>query len=197
VSHTLLPNSVKLRDPVSPQIGLLGALWEVISLPICLLSQAWVQNQVLTSVMGSTPLGASCPSLGFVVRPRPSPWLAGRMRLSSGSNCLLAHDSLGDAPWRQGRWQVTVSTIPHEPSRNVSGISSWDTGCWGSLAGSNVLLCQNRLSGLKAEPWEQRGLTLYTLVSRLQKQKKHIWLHVTLLATSLPVLRDLLHVSIL
>jgi hypothetical protein len=55
----------------------------------------------------------------------------------------------------------------------VAGISSWDTGQWGNLAGSNILLCQHRPSGLmsKAEPWEQRGLTLCTLSSRFQKQK--------------------------
>jgi hypothetical protein len=56
-------------------------------------------------------------------------------------------------------------------------IISWDTGHWGRLAGSS-LMCP------KAEPQEQRGLTLYTLVSRLQKQKSKaqptcgcMWLH--------------------
>jgi hypothetical protein len=52
-------------------------------------------------------------------------------------------------------------------------IASWDTELLRQIAGSNVLLCQHRLSGLmfKAEPWEQRGLTLHTLANRLQKQK--------------------------
>jgi hypothetical protein len=41
------------------------------------------------------------------------------------------------------------------------------------LAGSNILLCQHSLSRLLSKGWaqEQRGLTLYTLASRLQKQK--------------------------
>jgi hypothetical protein len=42
---------------------------------------------------------------------------------------------------------------------------------------------------LKAELQEQRGLPLYTLASRLQKQKQSlacIWLHVTSLAISFP-----------
>jgi hypothetical protein len=44
-------------------------------------------------------------------------------------------------------------------------------------------------SSPKAEPQEQRGLTLNMLASRLRKQKQsltHIWLHATLLATSFP-----------
>jgi hypothetical protein len=46
-------------------------------------------------------------------------------------------------------------------------------GHWGSLAVSNVLLCLHRLSGLVSKGWvrEKRGLTLYTLPSRLQKRK--------------------------
>jgi hypothetical protein len=58
-------------------------------------------------------------------------------------------------------------------SHNVAGISRWDMGHWGSLAVSNVLLCLHRLSGLVSKGWvrEKRGLTLYTLPSRLQKRK--------------------------
>jgi hypothetical protein len=36
---------------------------------------------------------------------------------------------------------------------DVAGISSWDTGHWGSLAGSNVLLCQHRLSSFMSKVW--------------------------------------------
>jgi hypothetical protein len=47
------------------------------------------------------------------------------------------------------------------------------TGHRGNSAGSNVLLCGHRLSGLESKGRAQRtrGLTLYTLASRLQKQK--------------------------
>jgi hypothetical protein len=56
---------------------------------------------------------------------------------------------------------------------HVVGFLNRDTGHQGNTAGSNVLLNQHRLSGLKskAEPGEPRGLTLYMLASRLQKQK--------------------------
>jgi hypothetical protein len=64
---------------------------------------------------------------------------------------------------------------------------------WGRLAGSNVYCVSTDPPDLcpKAEPQEQRGLTLHTLASRLQKPKKkkklnHIWLHVTSLAISFP-----------
>jgi hypothetical protein len=50
---------------------------------------------------------------------------------------------------------------------------SWDRSLWGWLAGSNVYCASTDPVDLcpKAEPREQRGLTLYTLASRLQKQK--------------------------
>jgi hypothetical protein len=32
-------------------------------------------------------------------------------------------------------------------------VASWDMRHWGSLAGSNVLLCQHRLSGLVSKGW--------------------------------------------
>jgi hypothetical protein len=51
LSHsTVLPFlSLNLRDTVSPWLlAVTVHLWEVISLPFCLLSQAWIQTQVLT-----------------------------------------------------------------------------------------------------------------------------------------------------
>jgi hypothetical protein len=49
--------------------------------------------------------------------------------------------------------------------------ASWDTGLQRQLAGSNILLCQHRLSGLMSKVWAPRINPLYTLASRLQKQK--------------------------
>jgi hypothetical protein len=51
--------------------------------------------------------------------------------------------------------------------------ASWGTGFLRQLAGSNILLCRHRLSGLVSKGWASRtkDLTLYTLASRLQKQK--------------------------
>jgi hypothetical protein len=71
------------------------------------------------------------------------------------------------------------------------------------LAGSNAYGASTDPVDLspKAEPREQRGLTLYTLASRLQKQKAK--LNPRMAACDFvgyfipPVLCDLLHVSIL
>jgi hypothetical protein len=70
-------------------------------------------------------------------------------------------------------------------------IMSWDRSLWGRLAGGSVYCAGTDPvdSWPKAKPREQRGLTLYTLASRLQKQKaklNRICLHVTLLAISFP-----------
>jgi hypothetical protein len=51
-----------------------------------------------------------------------------------------------------------------------------------------------------SHPWEQRGLALYTILGRLQKQKTitiHTWLYTILLAISTSVLCDPLHAQLL
>jgi hypothetical protein len=55
----------------------------------------------------------------------------------------------------------------------LQAVASWDTGLLRQFAGNNILLCSidSVDSCPKAEPREQRGLTLYTLASRLQNQK--------------------------
>jgi hypothetical protein len=35
-------------------------------------------------------------------------------------------------------------------------VASWGMGHWGSLAGSNILLCQHRPSGLVSKGWTPR-----------------------------------------
>jgi hypothetical protein len=52
-------------------------------------------------------------------------------------------------------------------------IKIWDRSIWGRLAGSSVYCAGTDPADWcpKAEPWEQRGRTLYTLVSRFQEQK--------------------------
>jgi hypothetical protein len=83
--------------------------------PLLLLSgkpNSW--TQVLTSVMGGAPLTSSYASLGYVVGPRPSPWLTGRASPSSRSNHLLAHGgvtshgAMVDTCWWQGKWKNTA-----------------------------------------------------------------------------------------
>jgi hypothetical protein len=83
------------------------------------------------------------------------------------------------------------------------GIWSWDKGHWGSLAGSNIYCANTDPADLypKAESWEQRGLTLHILASRLQKQKAK--LNPYMAACDFigyfisPVLFDLFQVSVL
>jgi hypothetical protein len=70
-------------------------------------------------------------------------------------------------------------------------IMNWDMSLWGRLAGSNVFCASTDPTDLcpKAEPWEQRRLTLYTLASRFRSKKQsstHIWLLVISLVISFP-----------
>jgi hypothetical protein len=62
---------------------------------------------------------------------------------------------------------------------------SWDSSLWGRLAGSSIYCTSTDPEDLgpKTKPWEQRGLTLYTLASRLEAKRKAqptygcMWLH--------------------
>jgi hypothetical protein len=78
-------------ETVSPQKVITSSLWEVISLPFCLLRQVWIWTQFLPIwwvVLPSLPWFLCLTS--SVVHLRPSPWLSGRMSLFSGSTCPLA-----------------------------------------------------------------------------------------------------------
>jgi hypothetical protein len=68
--------------------------------------------------------------------------------------------------------QIQSRQIVHETLLLLE-IMSWDMSLWGRLAGSNVYCAGTDPEDLcpKAETREQRSLTLYTLASRLQKQK--------------------------
>jgi hypothetical protein len=88
-----------------------------------------------------------------------------------------------------------------DPFILLQEIMSWDRSLWGRLAGSNVYCAGTDSADLcpKAEPREQRGLTLYTLASRLQKQKAKLNPHMAACDSISyfisPVLCD--HVSVL
>jgi hypothetical protein len=59
---------------------------------------------------------------------------------------------------------------------NALKMSSVLLGYTGNSAGSSALLCRHRLSGLESKGWTPRtkGAFLYTLASRLQKQKEKL-----------------------
>jgi hypothetical protein len=63
--------------------------------------------------------------------------------------------------------------IPASSQVMLWEIMSWDRSLWGRLAGSNIYCAGTDPvdSCPKAEPREHRGLTLYTLASRLQMQE--------------------------
>jgi hypothetical protein len=125
----------------------------------------------------------------------------------SGSSCPLAPresppSSLGNAPGDKGGGNLpSLQSQTSKPPSNVE-ITSWHNGHWGRLAGGNVYCAGTDPvdSCPKAEPEEQRGLILYTLATRLQKQKAKLNPHMA--ACDFigyfisPVLCDL-HVSVL
>jgi hypothetical protein len=128
VSYTLLPHSLNLRDLLSPQIGLLGCLWEVISLPFYLLRQAWIWTQVLTSLMNGAPLPSVVlvPHQVPVCIQGPDPTHQ-EDEYPSRSSCPLVPG--GISSWQSGGCTpVTrevinhhVSGFPDKPPRNVAG----------------------------------------------------------------------------
>jgi hypothetical protein len=61
--HSTSTSSLNLRDTVSPPKKVVTSLshWEVIKLPFCLLGQAWIWIQVLTSLMSGAPLPLLVP----------------------------------------------------------------------------------------------------------------------------------------
>jgi hypothetical protein len=129
MSYTLSPHSLNLRDSVSPQIALLGGLWEVISLPFCLLRQAWIWNWVFTSLMR----GASLPLLVPVPHQIPlcirglHPNLPGG-QITLQSSCLLATG--GISSWQsKGHIPVIREVITH----HLHNPRQAPKKCWGKL----------------------------------------------------------------
>jgi hypothetical protein len=100
------------------------------------------------------PLLVPKPHWGSVVHLRPSPSLAGRTSLSSGSNCpfvpggITSPGDLGNAHWRQGRWKNHYLHNPgSKPPRNVMGNLNRNMGHWGSvMLAQTEQACIQRLS---------------------------------------------------
>jgi hypothetical protein len=152
----------------------------VISLPFCLLRQAWIWTRVLTSLTGSAPL----PSL--VPVPHQVPlyiWglhlilLRGRVPPLDQAVCWLLMVS---SPGGPGMHILATREVTNHQLHNPRPAPK---KCCGNLKlryrtlrqfsrkQHFILPADSADSCPKAEPWEQKGLTLCTLVSRLQKQK--------------------------
>jgi hypothetical protein len=125
VSHTfsygtvLPPCSLNLTDTVSPQKAVTSGLWEVISLPFCLLRQGWIRTWVLTSLTSGAPLPLLVPTphqVPLCIWGLHPNFPGGRIPPPDQAVlwCLVGSSpgSLGDALWWQGRWQITISTVP-------------------------------------------------------------------------------------
>jgi hypothetical protein len=110
---TVLPyHSLNLRDMVSPQ------KWQFLGCPFGSWSGPLLspgaglnlnQGSYQSDEWCSPPLASSCTSLGSVVHPRPSPWLAEGMNPPPDQAvhwCLVGFPPGGprDAPRWQGRW---------------------------------------------------------------------------------------------
>jgi hypothetical protein len=106
--------------------------------------------------------------------PHPTHW---EEESPSGSSCPL----VGSSPKGLGGCTpVTREVITHcpqswttSPQEMLQEAVSQDRRHWGSLTGSNIYCYSTGPADLclKPERQEQRGLSLYTLASRLQKQK--------------------------
>jgi hypothetical protein len=202
VSFILLPCSLTLRDPVSPQIGLLGGLWEVISFPFCLLRQVWIRTQVLTSLRDSAPL----PSL--VPVPHQVPlciWglhpdsLGGRVLPLDQAVCWHLVGSKGGTPETREMTNHYLCNpskgAPKKWCRNLKlRLRQFSRKQCFIVPAQTQQTCVQRLS------LENKEVSLYVSLQGGYRSKRqgltYIWLNVTLLATFLPVLCDL-HVSIL
>jgi hypothetical protein len=112
----------------SPQKAVTNGLWEVISLPFCLLRQAWIWTWFLTSPMSGDPLPLLVPGPYWVpLCIQGSPQIAGR-RNPPLAQAVYWH-LVGSPSSRLGgltlvtRGVIThrVSAIPYEPPRNVVG----------------------------------------------------------------------------
>jgi hypothetical protein len=195
VPYTLSPHSLNLRDPVSPQIGLLGGPWEVISLCFCLLGQAWNPTQVPTSLMSSAPFPSLVPAPHWVLLCiwGPHPNLLGEQMLLHIEVSVGAWWDLpaiqGMHPGDKGGDNSPSPQSQMSPQEMLWEVASWDVGQWGSLAGSNASLCQHRPSGLMSKGWDSRTkgshlMYLFKQVTEAIKFKKqgliHIWLHAIL-----------------
>jgi hypothetical protein len=170
----------------------------VISLPFCLLRQAQIRTQVITSLTSGVPLPSLVPTPCRVplcirgLHPNsPGGWVPPPEQAIHWRLVRSSPSSPGDASWQQGRWQITVSTIPDEPPRNVAGISSWDMGHWGSLAGTNFYYAGTDSEDLcpRLSP-ENKEVSPYIPLQAGYRSKRqssiHIWLHVTSLDISFP-----------
>jgi hypothetical protein len=121
IPHTLSLHSLNLRDLVSSQTGLPGGLWEMISFSFCLLQQAWIWTQVLTSLTS----GALLPSLVpvpyqvLLCTRSPHPSSPGGWVPPPDPTVLAGASPSG--PGEKGGRKKSVSSIPDEPPRNGIG----------------------------------------------------------------------------
>jgi hypothetical protein len=164
---------------VSSQKAITRGLWEVISLPFCLPKAGLLfEPRFLPVWWAALPLLAPEPhQILLCVWGPHTDSLGGWMNPSFRSSCLFipgeitSPGGLGDAPQQQEKWKKSVSAIPYEPPRNVTGNSNRDQGLWGEKA---MFYCASTDSAdlCPKAGWAPKikGSHLCTLASRLQRQ---------------------------
>jgi hypothetical protein len=198
LSHgTVLPSCfLNLRDTVSPQQAVTSGLWEVISLPFCLLRQAWIRNRVLNSTKSGAPKLDPAPQWVPWCIWGPCPDSLGGRIPCSGSSCLLVPGWISSQQAR-GCTLVTREVVipchlvtgacphylgdhPHYLDEPPSNVGNYELRYKSlrQIIRKQCLLCQHKPRGLASKGWAPgtKGSHLIYL----------IWLNVTSLAISLP-----------
>jgi hypothetical protein len=151
----------------------------VISLPFRLLGQTWIWTWVLTNLISAASRLVPAPTRFHCAFEVLMPTCL-EEKSPTRSSCPLTPGgfpplSLRNAPWWwQGRSEITISAILAKSPQEMfweSQAKIWDTE---AVKQEVTFYCAHRDpadSCPKAEPREQRDLTLCTLASRLQKQK--------------------------
>jgi hypothetical protein len=160
---------------------------EVIKLLFCLLGQAWIWTQVLTSLMSGAPL----PSPGSVVHPRPSPWLARRINTPPDQAvlwCLVVSPPGGLV----GCTLMTKEVITHQlhnPARNCcrSLLAEIQDSEANSRKKHFIVPTQTQWTHVQRLNPENKGVSPYIPFQADHRRKKQglicIWLYLILLAT--------------
>jgi hypothetical protein len=182
----------------SPQKAITSGLWEVISLPFCLLRQAWIWTLFLTSETS----GASLPSLVPVPYPVPlyiwglhpnllGGWVPLWIKLSIGAwwDLLLAVQGmhLGD---KEGDKSLSLQSWQGSPKKCGNLKLRYGTLRQFSRKQRFIVSAQTQQTRVQRLSPENKVVSPYIPLQTVYRSKKqsstHIWLHVISLAISFP-----------
>jgi hypothetical protein len=147
----------------SPQKVVTSSLWEVISLPFCLLRQTWIWTRVLTSLTSGASL------LSLVSAPQQVPLCIWGLHPDSPGGQIPLWIKLSVGIWWDLLLVVWGMYLGDKRGDKSLSPQSWQWtpmkcwgnlkvryGHWGRLAGSNISLCWHRLNRLVSKGWAPR-----------------------------------------